>query len=84
MIPEDMSRDGLLRYLIAVYEGYVAHKLGKRACLIVAHIARRCADTLGDRVLFHILRHINAYKRLVVVKHKLSERTSKLGIAHTS
>jgi len=39
--------------------------LGELAALLVAHVARRRADELGDGVLLHELRHIEADERLV-------------------
>ncbi len=39
--------------------------LGQLAALLVAHVARRRADELGDGVLLHVLRHIEADERLV-------------------
>ena len=39
--------------------------LGQLAALLIAHVSRRRTDELGDRVLLHELRHIEADERLV-------------------
>ena len=53
----------------------------KLPALFVADIARRRADHARDRVLLHVLGHIQANHRALVVEQKLCERTRRLGLA---
>jgi hypothetical protein len=61
--------------------GPAAHRLGQRAALLIADIARRRADQAGDRVLLHVLRHVDAHHRLVVVEQERGQRLGQLGLA---
>ena len=63
--------------------GAAAHGLGERAALVVADIAGRGADQAGDGVLFHVLRHVDADHRRLVVEEERGQRLDQLGLAHT-
>ena len=54
--------------------GPPAHRLGQAAALLVADVAGRRADQPGDRVLLHVLGHVDADHRLLVVEQELGER----------
>ena len=57
------------------------HRLGERAALVVADIARRRADQARDRVLLHVLRHVDADERRLVVEQEFRQRLGQLGLA---
>ena len=57
------------------------HRLGQRPALLVADIARRRADEAGDRVLLHVLGHVDAHQRRLVVEQEGGERLGQLGLA---
>ncbi len=61
--------------------GPAPHRLGQRAAFLVADIARRRADQAGDRVLLHVLGHVDAHERRVVVEQEAGERLGQLGLA---
>ena len=61
--------------------GASAHRLGQLAALVIAHVPGGRADQPGDRVLFHVLGHVDADDRLLGVEHELSERFRELGLA---
>ena len=48
--------------------------LGKLAALVIAHVSWRCANKTLDRELLHVLGHINADQRTLVVKQQLCQR----------
>ena len=56
--------------------------LSQLPALVVAHIARRRADQPRDRVLLHVLAHVDAHHRLLIVEHELSQRPRRLRLAH--
>ena len=56
--------------------------LGELAALIIAHVSWRCANESLDRELLHVLRHINADQRALVVKQQLCQRLCQLGLTH--
>jgi len=58
-----------------------AHGLGQLAALVVADVARGRADQAGHRVLLHVLRHVEAHERVLVVEQELGERSGELGLA---
>ncbi len=58
-----------------------AHRLGELAALLVADVARRRADEPRDRVLLHVLAHVDAHHRPLVVEQELGERPRELGLA---
>src|SRR5256714_6772233 len=55
--------------------------LGQLPALLVADVARRRADHARDGVLLHVLRHVEAYHRALVVEEKLGERACGLSLA---
>ena len=57
------------------------HRFGERAALVVADIARRRADQPRDRVLLHVLRHVDADQRLLVVEQVRRQRLGQFGLA---
>ena len=57
------------------------HRLGELAALLVADVARRRADQARDGVLLHVLGHVDADHRLLVVEEELGERARQLGLA---
>jgi hypothetical protein len=58
-----------------------AHGLGQLAALVVADVTRGRADQTGDRVLLHVLGHVDADHRLLVAEQELGERAGELGLA---
>src|SRR3989344_2373416 len=73
-----------MRLLYLVEEHYcvrtMTDALGERTRLLVANVARRRADKLGDRVLFHKLAHIHAHERIGIIKHKPRELLRKFSL----
>ena len=57
------------------------HRFGQRAALVVADIARRRADQARHRMLLHVLRHVDADQRRLVVEQEFGERLGQLGLA---
>ena len=57
------------------------HAFGQLTALFVAHVSRRRADQLGDRVLFHELGHIEADQRLLAAEHELRQGARHFGFA---
>ena len=57
------------------------HRLGQRAAVFVAHVARGRADQARDRELLHVLRHVDADERLRVGEEELGQRAGQLGLA---
>ncbi len=62
--------------------GSPAHRLGELPALLVADVSRRRADQPGDRVLLHVLRHIEAHHGALVIKEELCERARQLRLAY--
>ena len=60
-----------------------ADLLRQLACLIVAHIAGRRTDELGDGVLFHIFGHIQTDQTVHTVEQVISQPLDQLCLAHT-
>ncbi len=58
-----------------------ANRLGERAAFLVADVARRRADQPRDRVLLHVLAHVDADERRLVVEQEARERLRQLGLA---
>src|SRR2546427_573707 len=56
-------------------------RLGELATFLVANVSRRRADQPGDRVLLHVLRHVDPHERALVVEHELGERLRGLGFS---
>ena len=57
-----------------------AHRFGQLPAFIVADVARRGADQPRYRMFFHVLRHVEADDRLLVVEEKLGQRPAKFGL----
>ena len=57
------------------------HRFGELAALVVADVAGRRADQARDRVLLHVLRHVDADHRLLVVEQELGQRARDLGLS---
>ena len=62
--------------------GPAAHRLGELPALVVADVARRRADEPGDGVLLHVLGHVDADHRVLVVEEELGQRLGRLGLPH--
>ncbi len=58
-----------------------ADRLGQLAALLVADVARRRADEPRHGVLLHVLAHVDADHRSVVVEQELRERAREFGLA---
>ena len=61
--------------------GPAPHRLGQRSAFLVADIAGRRADEPGDRVLLHVLGHVDAHHRALVVEQEGRERLGELRLA---
>src|SRR5690606_17464584 len=59
-----------------------AHLLRELAALLVADVSRRCTDQARDGVALHVLGHVDAHHRVLVVEEELGERTRRLRLAH--
>src|SRR5262249_28817532 len=57
------------------------HGLGELAALVVADVAGRRADEPRDRVLLHVLGHVDLDHRVLVAEQELGERAGELGLA---
>ena len=57
------------------------HLLGELPALLVADVARRRADQLRNRVLLHVLRHVEADERVVAAEEEAGEAARELGLA---
>src|SRR5579885_1607778 len=64
-------------------ERLAAHGLGELAALVVADVARGGADEPADRVLLHVLGHVEADHRLRFAEEELGELLGQLGLADT-
>ena len=62
-------------------ERLAPHGLGELAALLVADVAGRRADQAADRVLLHVLGHVELDQRLLVAEQELGERLGQLGLA---
>ena len=61
--------------------GLAAHRLGELAALLVADVAGGSADQPGNRVLLHVLRHVDAHQVVFAVEERLREGLGELGLA---
>ena len=57
------------------------HRLGERAALVIADIARRRADQPRHRMLLHVFGHVEAHHRGLVIEQILRQRLGQLGLA---
>ena len=60
--------------------GPPAHRLGELPALLEADVAGGRADEPRDRVLLHVLAHVEADHRLLVVEQELRERFREEGL----
>ena len=58
-----------------------AHRLGELAALFVSDVARRRADQPRDGVLLHVLGHVDAHHRVLVVEQEFGERARRLRLS---
>src|SRR5437588_7528354 len=61
--------------------GAASDGLGQLPALLVADVTGRRADHARDGMLLHILRHVEANHRALVVEQKFGERARRLGLA---
>ena len=61
--------------------GLAAHLLGELSALLVADVARRRADESRDRVLLHILAHVDADDGVLRVEKVLGQHLGQVGLA---
>ena len=61
--------------------GRTLDALGELAAFLVADVSRRRTDELGDGVLLHELRHIEADERLLAAEEELGEGAGHFGFA---
>ena len=61
--------------------GIALHLLGELAAFFVADVAGRRADQLRDRVLLHVLRHVEADQRVIAAEEEIGQRARQLGLA---
>src|SRR5438093_9826064 len=58
-------------------------RLAELAAFFVTDIAGRRADQARDGVLFHVLAHVDADHRVLVIEQEFRQRTGGLGLADT-
>ena len=58
-----------------------AHRLRELPALVVADVSGRRPDEPGDGELLHVLRHVEAHHRVLVVEELLRERLRELRLA---
>ena len=56
------------------------HLLGELASFFVSDIARRCPDETGDRILFHVLGHIDSDDVVLVIEEGFGEGFRHFGL----
>ena len=61
--------------------GAAADGFGELAAFVVADVAGRRADETRDGVLLHVLGHVDADHRVLVVEEKFGERARGFGLA---
>ena len=64
--------------------GLATNSIRQLTTLIVAHIARWCANQASGGVLFHIFAHIKTQHGSFIAKKLLGQGLSQLGFANTS
>ena len=62
--------------------GPAAHGLGELTAFLVTHVARRRADQPRHGVLLHVLAHVDAGQRALVVEQPGGQRLGQLRLAH--
>ena len=63
--------------------GLSPDRLRELSSLLVADIAGGRADQAGDRILLHILRHVDPHHRILIVEEILRERLRELRLSDT-
>ena len=63
--------------------GPAANRLGELTALVVPHVSGRRADEALDAELLHVLGHVDAHERALIVEQALGKRLGELGLAHT-
>src|SRR5882762_9144690 len=58
------------------------HRFRQLPALFVTDVSRRRANQTSHRVLLHVLGHVYANHRPLVVEHEFSQRASKFSLAH--
>ena len=76
----------LVRFLNLVEQHHrpraAAHLLGELSAVLVAHIAGGRTDQTADRVLLHILGHVEADDGVTVPEHRVRQRPAELRLAN--
>jgi hypothetical protein len=62
--------------------GIALHALGELPALLVPDVAGGRADELADRVLLHVLGHVEADERALGAEEERGQRARDLGLAH--
>src|SRR5438045_1310116 len=60
-----------------------AHSLGELPTFVVPHISRRRSDQTRNRMLLHILRHVDADHIVLIVEQEFRESTRELSLANS-
>src|SRR3972149_6610385 len=60
-----------------------AHGLRQLSTLLIAHVAWRRTDKARDRMLLHVLRHVEAHHGLLVVEEELRQGPGQLRFPHS-
>ncbi len=63
--------------------GPAPDRLDELAAFFVANVSGRRTDHARDRVLLHVLRHVEPHQRPLVIEQELGQRARRLGLAHT-
>ena len=80
---EDLGR-GLLDLIQQDHAvGMPPHGFGQLSAFIVANVTRRCANEARDAVFLHVLGHVDAHHRLLVVEQELRQRACQLGLTNS-
>ncbi len=58
------------------------HRFGELPTFVIAHVPWRRADHPGDRVLLHVLGHVEAHHGPLIVEQELGECPRRLGLSH--
>ena len=62
--------------------GTAANRFGKLSSFLIPHISGRRADEPGDRILFHIFRHIDTNQILFIVKQAFCQGFCQFRLAY--
>ena len=58
-------------------------RFGELAAFLVADVSRRGPDQTSHGVTLHVLRHVDADHRVLVIEKVFGQRTRQLGLPHT-